>query len=279
MSRAAHRRAIEPLCAQAEPCVRPKRRADLERLRDHIARLEGEGTGQVRSRARLAVPETIVKPANDDVLAQFRAQAGLHDLRPTDYLDAPAAYGFAVRWLAGLPADRPLVWVRARGDMRLDFGAPCPDGLAELGLDPARLICVDARVGTDGLWAMEEAVNAGAFVLGEAGAARAYDLTASRRLHRAAREAGGQILVIGAHDADGTSAALTRWRVSAVPGAAAPWRGAGGLPGLGSLRLRAVLERRRGGPPGQFEMEWEDDAIRGLEPAALADRAPQALAG
>jgi protein ImuA len=259
----------------------PDRRAKLDRLRDQIARLEGEGAGQVRARARLSVPDASAPgiAAHDDPLAAFRAQAGLHDLRPDNYLDAPAAYGFAVRWLAKLPSDRALVWVRARGDGRLDFGAPCLDGLAGLGLDPARLIRVEARAGADALWAMEEALTAGAFVLGEAGLARGYDLTASRRLHRAARESGGQALVVRAHDADGTSAALTRWRVASVPGAAAPWRGAGGLPGLGSLRLRAVLERRRGGAPAAFEMEWEDDALRSLEPAALADRAPQALAG
>lgn len=278
MPRAASRRATETTCAQVREC--PDRRARLDRLRDHIAALEGEGVGQIRTRARLRAPEMPASglATNDDPLAVFRAQAGLHDLRPDSYLDAPAAYVFAARWLARLPGDRPLVWVRARGDTRLDFGAPCPDGLAELGLDPARLIRVQARAGADALWAMEEALNAGAFVLGEAGLARSYDLTASRRLHRAARESGGQVLVVRAHDADGTSAALTRWRLASMPGAAAPWRGAGGLPGLGSLRLRAVLERRRGGAPASFEMEWEDDAVRSLEPAALAGRAPQALA-
>ncbi len=282
MPRAASRRATEPACARMGdgPEAIPDRRAKLDRLRDHIIRLEGEGAGQVRARARLSAPDTSVPAAaaNDDPLAAFRAEAGLHDLRPDSYLDAPAAYVFAARWLAKLPGDRPLVWVRARGDARLDFGAPCPDGLAELGLDPARLIRVEARAGTDALWAMEEALNAGAFVLGEAGLTRSYDLTASRRLHRAARESSGQCLVVRAHDAEGTSAALTRWRVASAPGAAAPWRGAGGLPGLGSLRLRAVLERRRGGAPAQYEMEWEDDALRSLEPAALAGRAPQALA-
>ncbi len=277
MPRAASRRARPPTCAP------PSRRADLERLRSHIAALEGEGAGQVRARARLATPEAMLKTtpeaaSGDHPLVAFRSQAGLHDVRPADYLDAPAAYAFAARWLAGLPGDRPWVWVRARGDVRLDFGAPCPDGLAEIGLDPSRLIRVDARAGADALWAMEEALNAGAFVLGEAGAARAYDLTASRRLHRAAQESGGQILVLRAHDADGASAALTRWRVSSAPGGAAPWRGAGGLPGLGSLRLHAVLERRRGGAPGVLDLEWKDDALRGLEPAVLADRAPQALA-
>ncbi len=271
-------------CASQVSCGPHQRRADLDRLRAHIVTLERQAAGQVRVRARLVPPQDVPPqdvppPSGADELAPFRAEAGLHDMRPADYLDAPAAYAFAARWLAGLPADRLLVWVRACGDARLDFGAPCPDGLAGAGLDPDRLIRVDARAGTDALWAMEEALSAGAFVLGEAGAARAYDLTASRRLHRAAREAGGQALILRAHDADGSSAALTRWRISALQGRAAPWRGAGGLPGLGSQRLSAILERRRGGAPAAFELEWEEDALRRLEPAALAERTAQAAAG
>ncbi|XBQ16675.1 MAG: hypothetical protein ABL308_02100 [Oceanicaulis sp.] len=278
MDRAADSRATRSV--RLQPGRSGPRRARLDALKAKIARLEAEGGGFVDpGRPRLAPPEP-VQPANDpDPLAEFRAEAGLHDLRPQSYLDAPAAYAFAARWLAGLPGGRALVWVRAAGEPRLDFGAPCPDGLAQAGIDPGRLTLVRARPGADALWAMEEALRAGALVLGEAGAASAYDLSASRRLHAAAKTSRGQILVIRSHDGAGSSAALTRWAVAAAPGKPAPWRGAGGLPGLGSLRLKAVLERRRGGPPGALELEWEDDALRRLEPAALADRPAEAAAG
>jgi len=278
MTRVAAERAPESLRADAGDSS--DRAARLAVLKAKIAGLEAEGTGFVQpGRPRLA-PRAQKGAAGDcGPLAQFQAQAGLHDLRPETYLDAPAAYAFAVRWLAGLPGDRLLVWVRAAGESRLDFGAPCPDGLNQAGIDPGRLLRVDAKPGAEALWAMEEALKAGALVFGEAGAARGYDLTASRRLHAAAKAKGGQILVARAHDAEGTSAALTRWRVAAAPGAPAPWRGAGGLWGLGSTKLIAVLERRRGGAPDRFELEWDDDALRRLEPAALADRAPQAATG
>lgn len=279
MSRAAPWRDREPV--RAEPASgRPAR---LSALKAKIAALEAEGSGFVQAgRPRLSPPDAAARAhaANAaDPLAVFRAQAGLHDLRPETYLDAPAAYAFAARWLAKLPGDRLLVWVRAAGETRLDFGAPCPDGLNQAGIDPARLMRIDARPGADALWAMEEALKAGALVFGEAGASKGYDLTASRRLHAAAKANGGQILVARAHDADGTSAALTRWRIAARPGAPAPWRGAGGLWGLGSQTLTAVLERRRGGAPDRFDLEWDDDALRRLEPAALADRAPQTATG
>ena len=259
-----------------------ERRERLDALRAEISALENDGAGALRPAApRLEAPQDRNAPANDagDGLAPFRAEAGLHDVRPGAYLDAPAAYGFAARWMAGWPADRAIVWVCARGEARLDFGAPCPDGLARAGIDPARILRIDARPGPDALWAMEEALKAGALVFGEAGASPVYDLTASRRLHRAAREAGGQILVLRAHDAAGTSAALTRWAARPAPGRPASWRGAGGLPGLGTQMITAVLERRRGGAPDAMELEWDDDALCGLEPAALAGRAAQAATG
>jgi protein ImuA len=284
MTRAARERETENLRADSGALSRAGsgRAGRLAALKAKIAALEADGNGFVQSgRARLEPGRPVPAPAANDAdpLAGFRAQAGLHDLRPHTYLDAPAAYAFAVRWLAGLPGDRLLVWVRAPGESRLDFGAPSPDGLRQAGINPARLMRVDARPGADALWAMEEALKAGALVFGEAGAAKGYDLTASRRLHAAAKAKGGQILVARAHDADAASAALTRWRIAASPGAPAPWRGAGGLQGLGSQKLIAVLERRRGGAPDRFELEWEDDALRRLEPAALAHRAPQAATG
>ena len=281
MDRAASRRATGQMRADHRDGG-AGRRERLHALRAEIAALESDGAGVLRGAApRLEAPEPSYVPANDagDALAKYRAEAGLHDVRPAAYLDAPAAYAFAARWMAGWPDDRAIVWVRACGEARLDFGAPCPDGLAQAGLDPSRMLRVDARPGPDALWAMEEALKAGALVFGEAGAAPVYDLTASRRLHRAARESGGQVLVLRAHDAEGTSAALTRWAASPAPGRAAPWRGAGGLPGLGSWKITAVLERRRGGAPDRIELEWDDDALCGLEPAALAGRAAQAATG
>lgn len=285
MQRAASGRARQVLRlhdAQTHP-AKPARKVPLADLRAQISALETDQAGALRPvKPRLEIaspPSRGFAQDKGDILAVFRAQAGLHDVRPASYLDAPAAYGFALHWMARLPRDRVRVWVRARGDARLDFGAPCPDGLARLGLDPAQFIKVEARPGAQALWAMEEALKAGALVFGEAGSASGYDLTASRRLHRAARESGSQILVLRSHDAQGSSAALTRWSLSPIASEHAPWRGAGGLPGLGAVRVKAVLERQRGGSPDVFDLEWNDDALRRFELAALARRPAQLAIG
>ncbi len=78
------------------------------------------------------------------------------------------------------------------GDLceRHDFGRPYPLALARWGLEPERVLLVEARDAGDVLWAMEEGLNAGALVIGEIGASARYDLSASRRRHRSAQACG-----------------------------------------------------------------------------------------
>ncbi|MGE0724551.1 MAG: hypothetical protein AB7O45_09255, partial [Alphaproteobacteria bacterium] len=62
------------------------------------------------------------------------------------------------------------------------------------------------------------------------------------------------------------SAALTRWRVAAAPGAA---DGAGGV---GRPRWRVALTRSRGGGEGEWVVEWDDATDHLAVAAELADR-------
>lgn len=206
---------------------------------------------------------------------QLHLGSGLHEFCPQDYLDTPAALavqsGFMAQALRRGNTPAPLLWVRARNSGQ-DFGQPYPLGLKQWGLPPERIIFAETETLADALWAMEDGLRAGAWVMGEAGASSRYDLTASKRLHMAAQARGGLALVLRHHEMIGASAALTRWRLSARPSPAQDWRGATGLPGLGSPRFRAYLERVRGGPPKQFDIEWKHAAFHVLEPAPLADR-------
>lgn len=205
--------------------------------------------------------------------------AGLHEVCPASYLDTPAALAFQIGMLghdlAEQDRQRPVIWVRSAGDRAHDFGRPYPLALTRWGLEPERVLLVEARDANDVLWAMEEGLNAGALVIGEIGASARYDLTASRRLHRSAQAANARVLVLRGHQTAQPSAALTRWRLSALPSPDRPWRGATGLPGLGAPRFCAVLERVRGGPPKTFEIEWKNAAFHVLEPAEMARRTAQ----
>lgn len=199
---------------------------------------------------------------------------GLHEVRPADYLDTPAALSFQTGLLARAlreqQAIRPVVWVRPTGCQAHDFGRPSPHALTRLGIAPEHILLVEAREMADILWAMEEGLQAGALVFGEIGRTARYDLTASKRLHMAARARHGVALILRRHDDFQPSAAQTRWKVSAMESPPAPWKGANGLPGLGPPRYRAILERVRGGSPGNFEIEWKNASLHVLQPAPLA---------
>lgn len=226
-----------------------ERQATLRRLKAQVRALE---TGRVRRNAastgrRSGLP-LLLRP-------------GVHEVRPAAYLDTPAACAFLAA-LAGAQRDgRPVIWVQAGFRDRQGFGTPNPAGLAPWGIAPARTALVSVRRGEDALWAMEAAARDGALVVGEIGGARAYDLTSTRRLNLAAEATGARLFILRSHRAEAPTAAWTRWRVFAAPGAPVPWKGASGLPGLGAPRWRVELERARGAAPGDYQYEWDQEAI------------------
>lgn len=165
--------------------------------------------------------------------------------------DAGAATGFAAL-LAGRTGGTVLWLAPARAPR------PYPPGLAAFGLDPARLLVAEAEA-TDLLWAAEEALRSTALaalvVLGAA-----PDLTAGRRLQLAA-EAGGVLgLLLGPQPPrPRASAAHTRWRIAALPGAPGPAHA------LAPPRWRIELLRARGGLPACFAATWQCGELAGVE--------------
>jgi hypothetical protein len=271
----------------------PKGRPQLEQLRRQIKEKERSGLqggagsalsgwrsvsrgGAVPSDGAASNDQTSKHSSPDSALA---LAPGLHEVCPASYLDTPAALAFQTGLIAAQLArdgrPRLVVWVRQTGGRDQDFGLPCPQALTRWGLPPERMLLVEADEARDVLWVMEEGLRAGSLVVGEIGRNARYDLTASKRLHRMARAQNIIVLALRHHGPVQPSAALTRWRISAQPSPAQPWRGANGLPGLGPPRFRAMLERVRSGPPKDFEIEWKNAAFHVLEPASLADRAAQ----
>ncbi len=170
----------------------------------------------------------------------------------------------------------PVLWVSRWRDLY----AP---GLTAFGLDPGRLILVQAGSGTEVLWAMEEALRCPrlAAVVGEV---EALERSAGRRLQLAAEAQGVTAFALHrrlcpARRAEAPSAAATRWRVMpAQASARASAQASAGRPGGGSGRFpdrpcwQVELLRCRGAAPGQWHLEW-DDATGGFALAAsLRDR-------
>jgi protein ImuA len=148
-------------------------------------------------------------------------------------------------------------------------GALYGPGMAELGADPERIILVCApdtlsalRAGADILGAM----GIGAVVIEPFGAAKALDLTASRKLVLTAEKSGAAAFVLRAPEVTMASAAATRWLVSAAASAAL----SGNAPGHTALSIE--LARHRGGVvPFQMHLEWNRDQQAFAQPSLSGD--------
>jgi protein ImuA len=198
----------------------------------------------------------------------------LHEVAPLEPGDMPAAFGFLVALLARFaPSTRPLLFV-APSHALAEHGRPHGHGLAQLGLDPARLILVETRNEKQASWALEEALRS-IVPAAVGGMATRLDLKASQRLQLTAGEAGLPLLLLRPAQAVGeeASAAATRWRIGAAEAA----RDRFGL--VERTRWNVRLERCRNGRPGDWLVEFDHAAYRFSLAAPLADPALSRDAG
>ena len=159
-----------------------------------------------------------------------------------------------------------LLWL-ARGD---DLYAP---GLVRYGIGAGRLLVVSGlHRQADMLWAMEEALRCRALA-GVVAEAEAIGLTAGRRLMLAAEGTGvlGLVLSRGGggrgRGGAGVAAAVSRWRVTAVPGVEMAGKAGSSCrmpddreqPETDGARWRVEVLHCRGGRPSEWITAWGDD--------------------
>jgi protein ImuA len=239
------------------------RQARLADLRRYLVEAEGFG--------REAAVLPFGAPAIDEALPwQGLPLAALHEIENAGADEDGAAVTFLAGILARLAPARPVLWCLQRPDLHAPGLAP--------GFDAKRLVLLHAPNERDILWAMEEGLRSPALaaVVGEV---EALSTSASRRLQLAAESAGVTGFVLhrrAGHAA--ASAAVTRWRIAALPSVLVAAE-----PGIGRPRWRVELLRCRGGMPAAWDVEACDDpsgrtARHVAVSAALADRpAPQQI--
>jgi protein ImuA len=229
----------------------------LTELRERIKRLEG---GKAHGRPTLPFGLKAI----DAVLPNGGLALGaLHEVAGggNGAIDGAAAALFA----AGIAA-------RTKGKVlwcvtRQDLFAPA---LAQAGLSPDRVIYVEVGDEKDILACFEEGLRHTGLGATVAEVAR-LSMTASRRLQLAAESSGGIGIAIRrwrrqteAADFGQPTAAVTRWRVSALPSAPLP------VPGVGRARWQLELIRCRAGDSADFIVEACDAKGRLALPADLA---------
>ncbi len=223
----------------------------LARLRQRIERIERS----TFARQEAGVFTLGCKPL-DARLGGGLARGALHELfaRPDDHA---VASGFALMLALRAGAKgRPILWVREDKVERMSGGLYGP-GLIELGADPDDIILVQApdtlatlRTGADIIGCMGLA----AAVIEPFGAAKALDLTASRKLVLAAEKSGIAAFVLRESGTPFASAAATRWQVAGAPSRVLP------VEAPGHTALALDLLRHRGGiSPFNCVLEWNRD--------------------
>ena len=230
----------------------------LAELRRHIEKLEGSrhdagalpfGVAEIDARL----------PGGGLTLGALHEIAGGGD----DAIDGASAALFA----AGIAAraEGPVLWCATESDLF----AP---GLARTDLTPGRMIHVAAKDEKSLLACCEEALRHGSLGAVVADLSR-LSMLASRRLQLAAEETGTLALAVRrwkgkkqAADYGDPTAAVTRWRVTALPSAPLP------VPGIGRPRWRLELMRCKSGNPAEFDVEVHDGAACLTLVAPLADR-------
>jgi protein ImuA len=231
----------------------------LEALRERIQRLEG---GAARHRTVLPFG---IKAIDQHLPDGGLALGALHEVAGggNGAIDGAAAALFT----AGIAA-------RTRGQVlwcvtRQDLFAPA---IAQAGLSPDRVIYVDAGGETSVLACFEEGLRYGGLGAVVAEVAR-LSMTASRRLQLAAEGSGAIGIAIRrwrpqteATDFGQPTAAVTRWRVSALPSTPLP------VPGVGRARWQLELIRCRAGESADFEVEACDAKGRLALPSNLVHR-------
>ena len=239
----------------------------LAALRDVVARIE-------RSAASPDAPPPLPfgLPPIDAALPGGGLPLGaLHEV--ADGQQGAAAALFTAGILARI--EGPILWVIERRDLF----AP---GLAAAGLHPDRVLYAEAGR-RDTLLVMEEGLRHRGMAGVVAETSGRITLGASRRLQLAAEATGVTALLLrrpgpskeGEADLAGALAAVTRWRIGALP-SAPPIADAPEVPGLGRARWRLDLLRCRGGRTGSWMVEACDASGRLDLVAPLADRPAQA---
>jgi protein ImuA len=222
----------------------------LARLRGSIERIEAHADTAKLDRVTLGHADA------DATLQGGLVRGTLHEVFATQTRHVGAATGFVAGIAQRLMRGRPLLWIRQDFVAR-EAGALSMSGLNELGLDPRRIVLVQAadhemalRVGADAL-----ACDAlGAVVLDLWGEVRAFDLVASRKYTLAAQSSGVTCVMLRTSALPAVSTAETRWVVQAARSPpSAPWEA------WGAPILDAQLVRNRHGQTGRWIMHWKCD--------------------
>ena len=180
-------------------------------------------------------------------------KGAIHECISYEPANAASTSGFIMAVTGKLMREGGLcLWV---GNERKVF----PSGLKHFGLEPDRVVFINAARTKDVLWIIEEALKCEALtaVVGEV---KELGFTESRRLQLAV-EHSGVTGFIHRHDphSENAVACTTRWKITALPSLAK-----NNLPGVGHSCWDVQLLKVRNGRPHAWQVSWIDNRFMPL---------------
>ena len=161
---------LVPLAGVEKRAGGPTGRVLIEQLRASIRALEQVPVSLAfpphRARPLPVPPALYLPPSNDNEERPLGASSKAGSTSSTERLsDTPAALGFALAVITATARtmSRPRFLV-PDPHRRARMGAPLWSGSFRSGLDPARLLLVEARTADDAAWALEEGLKSGALL-------------------------------------------------------------------------------------------------------------------
>lgn len=237
------------------------------RLPEELAPVAGPGEAIVLRRNGNALSANALLATGverlDFALGGGLPKAALIEIHGAETRDAGAVAGFVLGLVSLILKDTdkslPLLWIGTSEIFR-EAGFPYAAGLIrDFGIAPENLLFSEAPKLADALWVAEEAARLSALsaVLVELrGNPEKLDLTATRRLHRRAQEAGRPVFLLRQAGSAEPTAAPVRLVVAAAP-AAPRLTLAGPLSSsIGTPAFRVSIGKSRSALPGEFIVEW-----------------------
>ena len=184
----------------------------------------------------------------------------LHEVFASTIDDSGSAAAFALMMaMRACPDNAPLVWICEHRGAWLNGHVYAP-GLAEIGIDPDRILMIAADDALAVARAAADIVKCsavGAVIVAPAGAAPCFTMTTSRRFALSAAKSGVLTLIVRAGVAPMPSAAQSRWSIASAPARPLP----GDAPGHPTFDM-ALLRHRGGAEPFAMRVTWQRDEAR-----------------
>ena len=202
----------------------------------------------------------------DRALGGGLPKAALTEIHGAETRDAGAAAGFALALVSLIlkqQADKaPVLWIGTAEIFR-EAAFPYAPGLQErFGIAPENILLSQAPKLADALWIAEEAARLtalAAVLLELRGNPQGLDLTATRRLHRRAQEAGRPVFLLRQSALAEPTAAPVRLLVAPAPAGLRRTVSGTLARSIGPPGFLVSIGKSRTALSGQFVLEWNFD--------------------